>query len=385
MNISYGKQKISNSDIRAVIKALKAPFLTQGPTVVEFENAIAKYTGAKYAVAVSNATTGLHLAMLALQIKQNDEVITSPITFVASSNAALYVGAKVKFADIDEKTACIDPQELSKYISPQTKVIIPVHFAGQSCDMEKIYKIAKDKNIAIVEDAAHAIGSKYQSKRVGSCQFSDMAVFSFHAVKTITTGEGGIITTNSEVLYERLLLLRSHGITKDPKKITHFDGPWAYEMQELGHNYRITDFQAALGLSQLKQLNSFDKKRNSIIKKYHQSFADLPGTKFLQEMPFSKACFHLCIFLIDFKKLNISRKDLFLKLKDKGIHLQVHYIPVHLQPYYQKLGFKKGSYPKAENYYEATISLPLYPSLTNKEMLYFIKHFKAIYLAAIKK
>ncbi len=375
---SYGKQSISQADIREVIKTLKSSWLTQGPKVMEFEQAICKYTGAKYAVAVANGTAALHLAVLSLNLSPEDEVITSPITFLASANCILYAGARVKFADIDEKTACIDPTEIRKQITLQTRGIIPVHFAGQSCDMDKIRKIARENKLFVIEDAAHAIGSGYKGDKIGSCKYSDMTIFSFHPVKTITTGEGGAITTNSKELYEKLLMLRSHGVTKDEKYLTRNDGGWYYEMHMLGFNYRLTDIQAALGVSQLKRLDRFTKRRREIVELYRKGFKNDEICSLLAERDYSQAAFHLFPVLIDFSKTKIDKKDLFGKLREKGLHLQVHYIPVHLQPYYEKFGFKEGDFPKAEAYYKSALSLPLYPDLKNSDIKRIIKIIKEV-------
>jgi UDP-4-amino-4,6-dideoxy-N-acetyl-beta-L-altrosamine transaminase len=370
----YGKQSISSDDIEAVVEVLKSNFLTQGPKIIEFEHDICEYTGAKYCIAVSNATAALHIAIAAIGVGENDEVITTPNTFVASANCAKYVGASVKFADIDPETANISVSEIKSQFTVKTKAIIPVHFAGQSCDMEAIYSLAKEKNIFIIEDAAHAIGSTYKSTKVGSCKYSDMTVFSFHPVKTITTGEGGVITTNNENLYKKLLHLRSHGIVKNHEMIeTH--GKWYYEMHQLGFNYRMTDIQAALGISQLKKIEQFKEKRRHIVSLYKELFAKDSRISFLEEKEYSNACLHLCPILIDFEGLKIDKKKFVNDLFDVGLHLQVHYIPVHLQPYYQKLGFSKGEYPAAEKYYEQTISLPLYPDLSDNDVDYIAETF----------
>lgn len=357
---NYGKQHIDLSDIGAVLSVLKSPFLTCGPKVKEFEEAICKYTGAKYAVAVSSATAGLHIAMLALDVNSKDEVITTPITFLASANCARYCGANVKFADIDPKSANIDPNEIEKAITPNTKVLVPVHFAGQSCDMERIYEIAKKHNLKVIEDAAHAIGSNYKDTKVGSCKFSDMTVFSFHPVKTITTGEGGAITTNKKEIYEKLLAYRSHGM--------HHTQNWEYEMRELGYNYRMTDIQAALGVSQLKKLDKFKKRRREIVKYYNENL-NLPH---LIEEDFSNACFHLYPILVE------NREEFYLKAKNVGLNLQIHYIPVHLQPYYQQFGWKKGDFKNAEEYYDKCITLPLYPDLSDKDVEEIARRIKSI-------
>lgn len=360
----YGKQTLDFSDYWSVLSTLKSPFLTCGPKVKEFEQAICDYTGAKYCVSVSNATAGLHLAMLAIEIHQGDEVITSPNTFLASSNCILYAGGTVKFADIEADTANIDPKEIEKQITQKTKAIVPVHFAGQSCDMEKIRAIADKHNLFVVEDAAHAIGSEYKNTKVGSCKYSDMTVFSFHPVKTITTGEGGAITTNNEELYKKLLALRSHGMHKDGEMTTN----WKYEMRELGFNYRLTDIQAALGIAQLKKLDKFKKRRREIVEYYNKNL----GLPHLEEKEFSNACFHLYPVMVR------NREEFFHKAKTVGLNLQVHYIPIHTQPYYKNLGFNEGDYPNAEIYYKKCISLPLYPSLTDCDLTEIVKRIKGI-------
>ncbi|EKE02076.1 MAG: hypothetical protein ACD_20C00429G0013 [uncultured bacterium] len=372
----YGKQSISLKDIFEVIKVLKSSWLTQGPKIKEFEDNLCKYTGAKYAVVVSNGTAALHLAMLVLDVKKGNEVITSPNTFLASANCVLYAGGNVKFADIDETTACIDPIEIKKQITPNTKGIIPVHFAGQSCDMEEIYNIAQENNLFVVEDAAHAIGSEYKDSKVGSCKYSDMTIFSFHPVKTLTTGEGGAITTNNKELYEKLLMLRSHGMTKDPEMLTRNDGSWYYEMQTLGYNYRITDIQAALGVSQLKRLDKFVKRRREIVEFYQNAFRKDERFSYLEEKNYSKAAFHLFPLLINFDQIKMNKLEVFEVLKSQGLFLQVHYIPVHTQPYYTNLGYNVGDYPKTENYYKRALSLPLYPKLSIKDQKYVVMKLK---------
>ncbi len=360
----YGHQTIDDSDISAVMDVLKSDYLTCGPKIKEFEQEICKYTGAKYCVAVSNATAGLHIAAMATGLSKGDEAITSPITFLSSANCICYTGATPVFADIEEETANISPQEIERHITDKTKVLIPVHFAGQSCDMEAISEIAHKHNLYVIEDAAHAIGSDYKDTKVGSCAYSDMTVFSFHPVKTITTGEGGAITTNNKELYEKLCALRSHGMHKDKDMVE----TWEYEMRELGYNYRMTDIQAALGISQLKKLDVFKKRRREIVDFYNKNL----GIRHLQERKYSNACFHLYPILVK------NRRDFYFKARENGLNLQVHYIPVHTQPYYTRFGYKRGDYPKAEQYYSQCISLPLYPSLTDTDLEEIIKRVKEI-------
>lgn len=361
---SYGRQFIDDEDIDAVISVLKSDYLTCGPKIKEFEKAICDYTGAKYCVAVSNATAGLHIAALAAGLQKGDEAITSPITFLSSSNCICFTGATPIFADIDEQTANIDPNEIKTKVTEKTKAIIPVHFAGQSCDMEEIYNIAKQNNLLVIEDAAHAIGSEYKGTKVGSCRYSDMTVFSFHPVKTITTAEGGAVTTNSKELYDKLCALRAHGMHKDGE----MQNTWEYEMRELGYNYRMTEMQAALGITQLGKLDKFKQRRREIVDFYNKEL----GIPHLIEKDFSNACFHLYPILVE------NRKDFYFKARENGLNLQVHYIPVHTQPYYAQFGYKRGNFPKAEAYYEKCISLPLYPSLTDNDLREIVKRIKEI-------
>ena len=370
---SYGRQTISSADIKSVVATLKSDYLTQGPKIKEFEDKICQVTGAKYAVAVSNGTAALHLAVLVLGIGVGDEGITTPITFVASANCLRYVGADVKFADIEPDTGLIDPKEILKQITPRTKVLIPVHYAGQSCDMEEIAKIAKEHKLFVIEDAAHAIGSTYKGHKVGSCKYSDLTTFSFHPVKTITTGEGGAITTNNPELYKKLLMLRTHGITQRPDI-----APWYYEMQELGYNYRLPDILATLGISQLKKLESFVVKRRKIVAMYKKAFADDPRFSLLVEREYNNSAFHLCPLLIDFSKIKLTKIKLFNKLKENGLNLQVHYIPVHLQPYYHYLNIKLGSFPNAEKFYSQELSLPLYTGLKLSDIRYIINIIQSL-------
>ncbi len=367
--IPYGHQNINEDDIRAVVEVLRSEWLTQGPMVERFEQAVAKCCGAKYAVAVASGTAALHLAALAAGFQQGDEVITSPITFVASANCIVYTGATPVFADIDPKTYCIDPQQIQNKITPNTKGIIPVHFSGQPCDMAAISALARAHNLIIIEDAAHAVGASYQVEgrtcKVGSCIHSDMTIFSFHPAKHSTTGEGGIITTNSHSLYEKLCLLRTHGITKDPDKLTQNHGPWYYEQQALGFNYRITDFQCALGLSQLKRLDAFIERRKEIVKAYNTAFANNENLIIPYQKPGTDSSWHM--YMLGLK--NIDRGEAFRQLRESGIGVNVHYIPVHLQPYYHDcFGYKQGDFPLAEEYYESAVTLPLYPDMTKKDI-----------------
>ncbi len=366
--INYGRQNIDSDDIQNVIRALQSDFLTQGPRVEEFERAICDYTGAKFCVALSNATAGLHLAVAALGIPEGAEGITSPITFVASANCLLYNGLKPVFADVEPDTVNIAPVKIEAACTEKTRVLIPVHFAGRPCRMEEIARIAKEKNLHVIEDAAHAIGSAYpDGGTVGNCRYSDMTVFSFHPVKTITTGEGGAVTTNSEELYKKLILLRTHGITKDPDVLRDNPGPWYYEMQDLGFNYRLTDLQAALGTSQMRRLDEFKAGRKGIIRRYNEAFEDLD---WFETPPADDAdsCFHLYVVQIDFNALGKTRAEVMGILREQGIGTQVHYIPVHTQPYYRReLGYAIGDYPQSEEYYSRALSLPLYPAMTEDD------------------
>lgn len=378
--IGYGHQYIDDSDIQAVVEVLKSDYLTQGPAVTQFEKSICDITGAKYCVAVSNATAGLHIAVAALELKEGSEGITTPNTFLASSNCMVYNKVKPVFADIDPVSYNIDPKEIQKHISDKTKVLIPVHFAGLPCDMEKINTIAKKHNLHIIEDAAHAIGSQYaDGSYIGNCKYSDMTVFSFHPVKTITTAEGGAVTTNDEKLYQKLLMLRSHGVTKDELILAQNPGPWYYEMHSLGFNYRMTELQAALGVSQLKKLDFFKKRRREIIAMYNKAFADMRYLKTPYEPENVCSCFHLYVTQIDFESLGKSRAQVMKELRDKGIGTQVHYIPVPTQPYYKNtFGYKDGDYPVAEKYYEQELSLPLYPGLSDDDVNTVIKAVKEV-------
>lgn len=369
--IPYAKQSIDAEDIRAVSEVLSGDFLTTGPSVEAFEKRIADLCGARYAVAVSSGTAALHLAGLALGLSEQDAIVTSPITFLATANCARYVGADVVFADIDPATANLSPSALSDVLkshplSRKIKAVFPVHFAGQPCDMEKISEIARGRGLKVVEDAAHALGAQYRTSsgewvRVGSCRHSDMTIFSFHPVKHITTGEGGAITTQDPVLYERLKLLRSHGMVRDAAK-----GAWHYEMHEVGFNYRITDIQCALGISQLKKLPAFLAQRDRIARQYTTQLASIKGVS-IQPLHVSEAvkhAYHLYVVRIPFKAAGLDRSAFMETLKKSGIGTQLHYIPVHTQPYYRKLaGDRVVILPEAERYFSEALSLPLYPGL----------------------
>jgi UDP-4-amino-4,6-dideoxy-N-acetyl-beta-L-altrosamine transaminase len=371
--IPYGRQDINEADIHAVIDVLKSNFLTQGPAVPAFERAVHDFVGAKYATASSNATTALHLACLALNVGPGDCVWTSPITFVASANCALYCGAKVDFVDIDLDTFNMSEKALRHKLEQARKsgvlpkVLIPVHMGGQSCNMEAIYELSKEYGFKIIEDASHAIGGGYKSQQVGSCQYSDITVFSFHPVKIITTGEGGMATTNDVGLAKKMQLLRSHGITRDEAEMTSIpDGRWYYQQIDLGFNYRMTDLQAALGLSQMNRLHDFVAKRNAIARRYDKLLIDAPIiSPMIAKETYS--AYHLYVIQLDLETINISHQEVFNGLRDVGIGVNLHYIPVYLHPYYKNLGFRKGYCPNAEKYYSRAISLPMFSSLTDEE------------------
>lgn len=373
--ISYGRQTIDEADIAAVADAIRSGMLTQGPLVDAFERALAGHTGAKYAVVCSNGTAALHLACKAVGLGRGDKALTSPITFLASANAAFYAGAIPEFADISPETFNIDPNEIERKIkyNRAIKALIPVHFAGLPCDMERISAIAKGRGLMVIEDACHALGAEWKDSqgavhRVGSCSHSDLTVLSFHPVKSITTAEGGAITTNSKDLYEKLKVLRSHGVVKDPSKFKRAsEGPWYYEMQDLGFNYRLSDIQCALGLSQINKLDGFINRRAEIAALYGRLFSKHPFIKTPSESGSAKSAWHLYPIRIDFDGLGIRREELFRLMSEIGINLQVHYIPVHTQPYYRGLGFRAGQFPKAEKFYREEVSLPIYPLLADEE------------------
>jgi perosamine synthetase len=387
--IPYGKHYIDDNDIRAVEEVLRYQNLTQGKEVEKFEKAVAKFVGAKYAVAVSSWTSGLHLANLVLGVMEGDKVVTSPITFVATSNSVLYCGAKPVFSDIDSRTINICPEELENTIieNPSIKVIIPVHFAGLSCDMESINRIAKKYDLYIIEDAAHALGAQHHDgSMVGSCKYSDMTGFSFHPVKSIAAGEGGMITTNNYSLYKSLLRLRSHGINKlddgfinkNQSETEGINNPWYYEMQDLGFNFRITDIQCALGLSQLQKLDRFIDRRRKLVEKYDKSFKEFNNLKPAQYNGREISSHHLYVIRINFNKIKYTRASLMNKLKEYGILCQVHYIPVTSQPYYSSKGYNTEHYTESQKFYNQALSIPLYFSLTDDDQEKVIKVFKSI-------
>ena len=374
--IPYGRQCIDEEDIQAVAEVLRSDFLTTGPAVAEFEAALAKVAGTPYAVAIANGTAALHAAVAAAGIGPGDEVITSPITFAASANCALYVGATPVFADIDPQTYNIDPDDVDRKITARTKAIIPVHYTGQPCDMERLAEIAKRNGLVLIADGAHAVGASYKGTAVGG--LADMTTYSFHPVKQVTTGEGGAIVTTDKRLYEALISFRSHGITRDPAKLLQNRGPWYYEQQSLGYNYRLTDFQAALGTSQLKKLPQFLQKRREIARQYTAAFNGLPGMITPWQSPDGESAWHLYVLRLDTERLNVGRDVIFQELWDRGIGVNVHYIPVYWHPYYQHLGFKKGICPIAEAVVESMITLPLYPGLSAEDVEYVIHNVQTV-------
>jgi UDP-4-amino-4,6-dideoxy-N-acetyl-beta-L-altrosamine transaminase len=371
--IPYGRQEINQSDIDAVVEVLRSDFLTQGPAVPAFEKSIADYSGAQHAVAVNSATSALHIACLALGVGNGDIVWTTPITFVASANCALYCGALVDFVDINPLTYNMSVERLAEKLAlaentgKLPKVLIPVHLSGQPCDMESIYALSQKYGFKIIEDASHAIGGKYKGEAIGNCRYSEITVFSFHPVKIITTAEGGMAMTNNAQLANRMRLLRSHGITRDSNDMTHEpDGPWYYQQIDLGFNYRMTDLQAALGLSQMGRLDEFVTQRHVIAKRYNQLLADLPvNTPWQHEDSYSGL--HLYVIRLKLAEIVKTHRQVFEALRALGIGVNLHYIPVYYQPYYENLGFKTGYCLEAEQYYAEAISLPMYPGLTEAQ------------------
>lgn len=364
MYIPYGTQSISEEDIQAVVDVLRSDYLTTGPKVAEFEQKVADYVGAKYAVAIANGTAALHAACFAAGIRKGDEVITTPITFAASANCVRYCGATPVFADIDSKTYNIAPSTIEQVITPKTKAMIPVHYTGQPCDMDAIFAIAKKHNLVVIQDAAHALGADYKGQKIGS--LADMTTFSFHPVKHITTGEGGMICTNDETLYQRLVLFRSHGITRNEELLHEKQGPWYYEQLALGYNYRITDIQCALGVSQLQRLDSFVARRRELVAQYNNAFQNVPGIVLPYMEEGCNSSWHLYVIQVN------ERKRVFEELREAGIGVNVHYIPVYHHPDYQMNGYQRVHCENAEKLYEHIISLPLYPDLTNEQQQYVI-------------
>ena len=364
----YGRQWIDEDDIQAVVDVLRSDYITCGPKVDEMEHALEAYTGAKYAVAVSNGTAALHCACLAAGIKEGDEVITTPLTFAASANCAVYCGATPVFADIDPDTYNIDPDSIREKITDKTKAVVAVDFTGQAVKNKEIRAICDEFGLVFIEDAAHAIGTKYDGKQVGS--LADMTCFSFHPVKTITGGEGGAVTTNNEDYYEALRLVRTHGITHDERFMegAPHEGPWYYEQVRLGYNYRLTDFQAALIVSQMSKLDSFAARRKEIVAMYNKAFEKVPEIIVQKEIPESDTCRHLYIIQLDLEKLSCTRREFFDAMSKENVQCQIHYVPVYWFPFYQHRGYEKGLCPNAEKVYSGIMSIPLYPKMTNQDV-----------------
>lgn len=371
--IRYGQQDITQADIDAVVEVLKSVNLTQGPAIINFEKEVKEHCGAKYAVAVNSATSALHIACLALELGEGDYLWTTPNTFVASANCALYCAAKVDFVDIDPVTYNLCPVKLEeKLIEAERdgrlpKIVVPVHLCGQPCDMKSIKKLADKYGFKIIEDASHAIGGRYKEEPIGNCRYSDITIFSFHPVKIITTAEGGMAVTNDENLATRMGLFRSHGITRDPELMTKpMDGPWYYQQVALGFNYRMTDIQAALGVSQIQRLEHYVSRRHEIAARYNELLAELPLTLPRQHQD-SYSGLHLYVIRLNLDEINTTHLAVFNYLRSKDIIVNLHYIPVHMQPYYAKMGFKEGDYPESEKYYREAISIPMYPTMTNEQ------------------
>jgi UDP-4-amino-4,6-dideoxy-N-acetyl-beta-L-altrosamine transaminase len=372
--IPYGRQNISKNDIEAVTRVMRSDFLTQGPMVMEFEHSIVKKVDAKYAIAVNSATSALHLSCIALDLRPADFLWTSPITFVASANCGVYCGAQIDFVDIDPNTYNICTQKLEeKLIRAEKKDLIPkilvvVHFSGQSCDMKKIHALSKKFGFKVIEDASHAIGAKYRGDYVGGCKYSDITVFSFHPVKIITSAEGGVLTTNDEEIALKANCLRSHGVTKDKKT----EGDWYYEQTELGFNYRMSDIHAALGRSQLTRLDSFVEERSGLASSYDSMLKELPvNLPFVHEESYSS--WHLYVIQLKMNKIKKTRKQIFDSMRAKGVGVHVHYIPVHTQPYYRNMGFSIGDFPIAEQFYQQALTIPMYPGLSDNDQRYVVK------------
>ena len=371
--IPYGRQDVTDADFAAVVAALRSDWLTQGPAVPRFEQAVAGYCGTAHAVAVNSATSALHIACLALGLGPGDRLWTSPVTFVASANCGLYCGAEVDFVDIDPRTYNLCPRALErKLLTAEAegrlpKVVVPVHLCGQPCDMQAIHALGRRFGFRIIEDASHAIGGRYQGEPVGNCRYSDITVFSFHPVKIVTTGEGGMALTNDAALANCMARLRSHGITRDPAQMTHApDGPWYYQQVDLGFNYRMTDVQAALGASQMERIDDYVRRRRALARHYDERLVGLPLTLPWQH-PDCESALHLYVIRLDLQRIRRSHRQVFESLREQGIGVNLHYIPVHTQPYYARLGFAPGNFPEAQRYYAEAISLPMYPTLTDAQ------------------
>lgn len=371
--IPYARQWINRADISAVVDSLRSDYLTQGPRVAKFEEAVAYHCGARYAVVVNSGTSALHLACVAAGLKGGDELVTSAITFAASANCALYCGARPVFADVLDDTICIDPEDVALKITRRTKVIIPVHFGGHPCDIDRIRDIADGRKITVIEDACHALGALFRGSKIGSCRYSAMTVMSFHAVKHIATGEGGVVLTNDKRLYRMLAMLRTHGMTRDPELMAEDPGAWHYEMQMLGYNYRLTDIQSALGSSQMKRLAEFIERRRYIAKRYDEAFSGVAGLRLPEERPYARSSYHLYVLRFSKGRFSVSRGGIFETYRKRGIWVNVHYMPVYRHPYYKKLGYRSGICPAAEKYYEEAITLPLYPKMSDAEVARVIR------------
>jgi len=370
--IPYGRQDITQADVDAVVEVLRSEWLTQGPAVPRFEEAVAAYCGVRHALAVNSATSALHIACLALGVGPGDALWTTPITFVASSNCALYCGAEVDFVDIDPLTYNLSVDRLTEKLAQAEKlgklpkVVVAVHLCGQPCDMVGIHALSQRYGFKIIEDASHAIGGKYRGEPIGSCRYCDIAVFSFHPVKIITTGEGGMAVTQQSDLAQKMALLRSHGITRDPTLMTHApDGPWYYQQVDLGFNYRMTDVQAALGMSQIQRLDAYVQRRQFLARAYDERLCQLPLQLPCQHAD-SASAWHLYVVRLKLNEITRSQREVFESLRTVGIGVNLHYIPVHIQPYYAQMGFCEGDFPEAERYYREAISLPMFPLLSDK-------------------
>lgn len=383
--IPYGRQDITQADIDAVVEVLKSDFLTQGPMVPRFEQTVAQHVGACHALAVNSATSALHIACLAIGLGRGDWLWTTPITFVASANCGLYCGAQVDFVDIDPRTYNLCPQALARKLEQAErerrlpKVLVAVHLCGQPCDMQAIHVLAQRYGFRVIEDASHAIGGKYQGEPIGNCRYSDITVFSFHPVKIITTAEGGMALTNDADLANKMALLRSHGITRDPAQMTHGpDGPWYYQQIDLGFNYRMTELQATLGVTQMERLDQYVARRHQLARRYNDLLANLPVTTPWQH-PDSYSGLHLYVIRLQLDNMQRTHRQVFEALRELGIGVNLHYIPVHTQPYYQSLGFQAGEFPQAENYYAEAISLPMFQSMTEQQQEFIVFSLRKVF------